>query len=749
MNNTSYSALRGLTAKRSYRLLAGLIALCAVMAPCSMAAIEKVESPSRNLTAYFDVQDGRPVYWLLHKGDTVIRPSHLGLTIRGEKGRTDFNNFENDKMVNDQMVNGLLNGFVMTGSERFIHDDWWTPVWGEERRIHNSYHEMLITLKQPAKDRFIQIQFRLYDDGLGFRYIFPQQKNLNYFVIEEEQTEFALPGDITAYWIPGDYDTQEYEYTRSRLSEIRAIQEKTNKANLSTTTFSTTGVQTPVLFKVQGDKVQSTKDHTLWLNIHEAALVNYSCMHLNLDDKSYIFRSHLTPDIDGTKGHIQTDAVSPWRVIMVGETAKDILASRIVLNLNEPCKIEDTSWIKPMKYVGVWWEMIAGMRDWSYTWDFPSIHIGKTDYSKAKPHGRHGATTENVKRYIDFAAKYGFDGVLVEGWNIGWEDWFGNEKDFVYDFVTPYPDFDVEGIHDYARAKGVSMIMHHETSGAIRNYERWLDTAYQFMNKYDYPAVKSGYVGNLLPKGERHYSQWMNNHYQYCVEKAAKYHIMVNAHEAVRPTGLCRTWPNLIGNESAQGTEYQAFGGSAPNHTTMLPFTRLIGGPMDYTPGIFENDIHKLNPNSNSWCNTTLCNQLSLYVTLYSPLQMAADLPENYERFLDAFQFIVDVPVEWDTVWYLEAEPYEYVTIARKQKDTDAWFVGSTNGYDPRTSLLDLSFLPAGKYTATIYRDDKSAHYKTNPQAYVIESKTVTNKSKLKLFTAAGGGYALKIVPKR
>ena len=714
-----------------------------------MAAIEKVESPSRNLTAYFDVQDGRPVYWLLHKGDTVIRPSHLGLTIRGEKGRTDFNNFENDKMVNDQMVNGLLNGFVMTGSERFIHDDWWTPVWGEERRIHNSYHEMLITLKQPAKDRFIRIQFRLYDDGLGFRYIFPQQKNLNYFVIEEEQTEFALPGDITAYWIPGDYDTQEYEYTRSRLSEIRAIQEKTNKANLSTTTFSTTGVQTPVLFKVQGDKVQSTKDHTLWLNIHEAALVNYSCMHLNLDDKSYIFRSHLTPDIDGTKGHIQTDAVSPWRVIMVGETAKDILASRIVLNLNEPCKIEDTSWIKPMKYVGVWWEMIAGMRDWSYTWDFPSIHIGKTDYSKAKPHGRHGATTENVKRYIDFAAKYGFDGVLVEGWNIGWEDWFGNEKDFVYDFVTPYPDFDVEGIHDYARSKGVSMIMHHETSGAIRNYERWLDTAYQFMNKYDYPAVKSGYVGNLLPKGERHYSQWMNNHYQYCVEKAAKYHIMVNAHEAVRPTGLCRTWPNLIGNESAQGTEYQAFGGSAPNHTTMLPFTRLIGGPMDYTPGIFENDIHKLNPNSNSWCNTTLCNQLSLYVTLYSPLQMAADLPENYERFLDAFQFIVDVPVEWDTVWYLEAEPYEYVTIARKQKDTDAWFVGSTNGYDPRTSLLDLSFLPAGKYTATIYRDDKSAHYKTNPQAYVIESKTVTNKSKLKLFTAAGGGYALKIVPKR
>ena len=706
-------------------------------------SIEKVESPSLNLTAYFDVQEGRPVYWLLHKGDTVIRPSYLGIALRGEHSRGEFNDYKDESSspsLEGRGGEGLLSGFVMTGSERFIHDSWWEPVWGEERRIHDSYHEMLITLTQPAKDRYIQIQFRLYDDGLGFRYIFPQQKNLNYFVIEEEQTEFAMPGDITAYWIPGDYDTQEYEYTRSKLSEIRAIQENTNKANLSTTTFSTSGVQTPVLFKT---------NNGLWMNIHEAALVNYSCMHLNLED-NHVFRSHLTPDIDGTKGHIQTSATSPWRVIMVGETAKDILASRIVLNLNEPCKIEDTSWIKPMKYVGVWWEMIAGMRDWSYTWDFPSIHIGVTDYSKAKPHGRHGATTENVKRYIDFAAKYGFDGVLVEGWNIGWEDWFGNEKDFVYDFVTPYPDFDVEGIHDYAKSKGVKMIMHHETSGAIRNYERWLDTAYQFMRKYEYPAVKSGYVGNILPIGEHHYSQFMNNHYQYCLEKAAKYHLMVNAHEAVRPTGLCRTWPNLIGNESAQGTEYQAFGGSVPNHTTMLPFTRLIGGPMDYTPGIFENDIHKLNPNSHSWCNTTLCNQLSLYVTLYSPLQMAADLPENYERFLDAFQFIVDVPVEWDTVYYLEAEPYEYVTIARKQKDKNAWFIGSTNGYDPRTAMIDLSFLPAGqKYTATIYADAKDAHYRNNPQAYTITTKTVTSKSKLKLFTAAGGGCAIKIVPKQ
>ena len=707
---------------------------------CPIAAIEKVESPSLNLTAYFDVQGGRPVYWLLHNGDTVIRPSYLGISLRGEHSRGNFNDYKEEQTI-ESNTNGLMNGFVMTGSERFIHDDWWTPVWGEERRIHDSYHEMLITLKQPEKDRYIRIQFRLYDDGLGFRYIFPQQRNLNYFVIEEEHTEFAMPGDITAYWIPGDYDTQEYEYTRCKLSEIRAIQEKTSKANLSTTNFSYTGVQTPILLKTNSG---------LWLNIHEAALIDYSCMHLNLDENTMTFTSWLTPDIDGTKGHIQTDAVSPWRVIMVGEKAQDILASRIVLNLNEPCKISDTSWIKPMKYVGVWWEMIAGMRDWSYTWDFPSIHIGKTDYTKAKPHGRHGATTENVKKYIDFAAKYGFDGVLVEGWNVGWEDWFGNEKDFVYDFVTPYPDFDVEGIHDYAKSKGVKMIMHHETSGAIRNYERWLDTAYQFMRKYEYPAVKSGYVGNILPIGEHHYSQFMNNHYQYCLEKAAKYHLMVNAHEAVRPTGLCRTWPNLIGNESAQGTEYQAFGGSAPNHTTMLPFTRLIGGPMDYTPGIFENDIHKLNPNSNSWCNTTLCNQLSLYVTLYSPLQMAADLPENYERFRDAFQFIVDVPVEWDTVYYLEAEPYEYVTIARKQKDKNAWFIGSTNGYDPRTAMIDLSFLPAGqKYTATIYADAKDAHYRNNPQAYTITTKTVTSKSKLRLFTAAGGGCAIKIVPKQ
>ncbi len=722
-------------------LSVAVFALLAAGGLCSVHAIETVESPSLNLKACFDIRDGRPVYWLLHKGDTVIRPSYLGLQLRGEHSRSDFNEFNDSPTTASGSTSGLMNGFVLTGSERHYFDETWQPVWGEERSIRNRYNEMLVTLKQPDKDRSIQIQFRLYDDGLGFRYIFPQQRNLNYFVIEEERTEFAMPGDITAYWISGDYDTQEYEYTRSKLSEIRDLNEGTRKPNLSQTAFSQTGVQTPLLLKTNSG---------LWMNIHEAALLNYSCMHLNLDDHNMVFTSWLTPDIDGTKGHIQTDAVSPWRVIMVGETAKDILASRIVLNLNEPCKISDTSWIKPMKYVGVWWEMITGKGDWSYTWDFPSIHIGKTDYANAKPHGRHSANTANVKRYIDFAAKYGFDGVLVEGWNIGWEDWFGNEKDYVFDFVTPYPDFDLEGIHDYAKSKGVKMIMHHETSGGIRSYERCLDSAYQFMNKYDYPAIKSGYVGNILPLGDHHYSQRMNDHYQYCIEKAAKYHIMVNAHEAVRPTGICRTWPNLIGNESAQGSEYQGFHGSAPNHTTMLPFTRLIGGPMDYTPGLFENDMTKYNPDRHAWVNTTLCNQLSLYVTLYSPLQMAADLPETYEKFLDAFQFIVDVPVEWDAPYYLEAEPYEYVTIARKQKDKDAWFVGSTNGYDPRTATIDLSFLPAGKkYMATIYADAKDAHYKANPQAYTITTKTVTSKTKLKVYTAAGGGCAIKIEPKK
>jgi hypothetical protein len=548
-----------------------------------------------------------------------------------------------------------------------------------------------------------------------------------------------MNGDHTAFWIPGDYDTQEYDYHTSRLSEIRNINRGGRQGNLSQTPFSDTSVQTAL---------QMRTDDGLYINLHEAALINYGAMHLNLDEESLTFRSWLTPDADGSKGHLQTPCHTPWRTVIVSDDARDILASRITLNLNEPSKIEDTSWIKPIKYVGVWWEMITGKSDWSYTSDLPSVKIGITDYSKVKPHGRHGATTQNVKRYIDFAAEHGFDAVLVEGWNIGWEDWFGNSKDYVFDFQTPYPDFDIDEIHRYAKSKGVKMIMHHETSSSIRNYERHLDKAYQLMKRYDYPAVKSGYVGDIIPRGENHFSQWINNHYQYAIEKAAEYQIMVNAHEAVRPTGICRTWPNLIGNESARGTEYQAFGGSNPNHVTILPFTRLIGGPMDYTPGIFEMDISKLNPNNNSHVNATISNQLALYVTMSSPLQMAADLPENYERFPDAFQFIKDVALDWDESRYLEAEPGEYITVARKAKGSDRWFVGNTAGNDPFTSKINFDFLDKGRdYIATIYADAPDAHYKTNPQAYTIRKVVINGKSKLKQRSASGGGYAISIVP--
>ena len=568
-----------------------------------------------------------------------------------------------------------------------------------------------------------------------------QQKNLTYFVIKEERTEFAMNGDHTAFWIPGDYDTQEYDYMETKLSEIRSHMKEAITPNASQQTFSDTGVQTSLMMKT---------DDGIYINLHEAALVDYSTMHLNLDDDTMTFQSWLTPDANGDKGYIQAPAHSPWRTIIVSDDARDILNSKLTLNLNEPSKIEDTSWIKPMKYVGVWWEMITGKSTWNYTDEFPSVKLGETDFENAKPNGKHAANTAHVKEYIDFAAENGFDGVLVEGWNVGWEDWFGKSKDDVFDFVTPYPDFDVEEIENYANSKGVQMIMHHETSSSVRNYERHMDTAYQFMNKYNYPAVKSGYVGDILPRGEYHYGQWLVNHYLYALKKAADYHIMVNAHEAVRPTGLSRTWPNLIGNESARGTEYQAFGGSKPNHVTVLPFTRLIGGPMDYTPGIFEMDISKLNPDNKSHLNATIANQLALYVTMYSPLQMAADLPENYRRFPDAFQFIKDVAVDWDKTEYLEAEPGDYITVARQAKGTNNWFVGNVNGVTPRTTNIKLDFLEKGKkYIATIYADAKDAHYKTNPQAYKITTKTVTSKSNLKLYSAPGGGFAISIIEKK
>ena len=713
--------------------------LCA--APLATQA-QKLTSPNGELEMNFSLnQAGAPTYDLYYKGQAVIKPSTLGLELKKEDAnkKTDFEWTERkDKGQLDAKTN-LMTGFTIADTQTSTFDETWQPVWGEESQIRNHYNELAVTLNQPENDRYIVIRFRLFDDGLGFRYEFPQQKNLNYFVIKEEHTQFAMTGDHTAYWIPGDYDTQEYDYTISRLSEIRGLMKGAITPNSSQTPFSPTGVQTALMLKT---------DDGLYINLHEAALVDYSCMSLNLDDKNMVFESWLTPDALGDKGYMQTPCTSPWRTVIVSDDARDILASRITLNLNEPCKYADTSWIKPVKYVGIWWDMITNKGSWAYTSDVYSVKLGQTDYSKTKPNGIHSANTENVKRYIDFAAENGFDAVLVEGWNQGWEDWFGKSKDYVFDFVTPYPDFNVKEIHRYAQEKGIKMMMHHETSSSVRNYERHMDKAYQFMVDNGYNSVKSGYVGDIIPRGEHHYGQWMVNHYLYAVTKAADYKIMVNAHEAVRPTGLCRTYPNLIGNESARGTEYESFGGNKVYHTTILPFTRLIGGPMDYTPGIFEMDCSKMNPNNTSRVRSTLARQLALYVTMYSPLQMAADIPENYERFMDAFQFIKDVAIDWDESRYLEAEPGEYITIARRAKGTDDWYVGCTAGYNGHESNLVLDFLtPGKKYEATIYADAKDAHWETNPQAYTISKKKVTSKSKLKLKAAVGGGYAISIKP--
>ncbi len=675
-------------------------------------------SPNGQYKTNFQLRDGVPTYDLTYKGKDVIKTSKMGLELVEEKD--------------------LIHNFEVMDTKNSTFDETWKPVWGESSEIRNHYNEMAVTLRQKDTDRKMVIRFRMFDDGLGFRYEFPEQEKLSYFVIKEERTQFAMAGNHTAFWIPGDYDTQEYDYTTSKLSEIRGLMKSAVTHNASQYPFSDTGVQTALMMKT---------DNGLYINLHEAALVDYSCMHLNLDDKNYIFESHLTPDVQGVKGYMQAPCTSPWRTIIVSDKAGDILLSHMTLNLNEPCKIEDTSWIKPVKYMGVWWEMITGKSSWAYA-DVPSVKLDETDFSKLTPNGKHGANNDNVKRYLDFASKHGFSQLLIEGWNVGWEDWFGKSKDYVFDFVTPYPDFDIKMLNDYAHSKGMKLMMHHETSSSVRNYERHLEDAYNLMNKYGYNSVKSGYVGNIIPRGEHHYGQWMNNHYLYAIKKAAEHKIMVNAHEAVRPTGLCRTYPNMIGNESARGTEFQAFGGSKANHTTILPFTRLIGGPMDYTPGIFEMNISKVNPDNNSHGNFTIANQLGLYVTMYSPLQMAADLPENYERFMDAFQFIKDVAIDWDKSWVLEAEPGQYITYARKAKGQDEWFIGNTNGYDGRDSKISFDFLPKGKYEATIYSDKKDSHYKTNPQAYQIRKISVTNKSKLTQYCAPGGGYAIKIVKK-
>lgn len=700
-----------------------LTAAALLSASASLGATEVLTSPDGRLQLSFDLTtDGTPTYKMDYNNKPVIATSRLGLELKNQKS--------------------LLDGFKMERVSRSSFDETWQPVWGEQSSIRNHYNEMAVCLSQPDDNGHLRemiVRFRLYDDGVGFRYEWPAQDNFTYFTIKEERTEFAMTGDHTAYWIPGDYDTQEYDYTISRLSEVREKMPAVKFSyNVSSTVFSDTGVQTSLQLKT---------DDGIYLNIHEAACVDYSTMHLNLDEKRMVLTSWLTPDARGDKGYLMAPCHSPWRTVMVTSTATAALDSKLILNLNEPCKLEDTSWIHPTKYMGVWWEMIVGKSSWAYS-NASAVNLDSIDYKTMKPNGIHGANNDNVKRYIDFAAENGFDQLLVEGWNIGWEDWFGHEKDYVFDFVTPNPDFDIAMLNDYAHSKGIKLMMHHETSGSLRNYERHLDAAYSLMNKYGYDAVKSGYVGNMVPRGEYHYGQWANNHYLYCVKEAAKHKIMVNAHEATRPTGLCRTYPNLVGNESARGTEYQQSAGIMPRHVTILPFTRLQGGPMDYTPGIFCMDVSKLNPENHGHVNATLCNQLALYVTLYSPLQMAADVPENYMRYADAFRFIKDVAVDWDESRYLAAEPGEYIIAARREKGGQRWFVGGVTNEDARTMTVDFSFLTKGqKYMATIYADAKDADYETNPEKYVISRRVVTAKDKEKIFMARGGGFAISLMP--
>lgn len=697
----------------------------------SMALLAQVvKSPDGNVCVNFSLQgNGVPTYSMTYKGKAVVKPSRLGLELMKDKHAS--------KGLKET---DLMNGFTVKDTQASTFDETWKPVWGETATIRNHYNELAVNLSQPSSKRMMVIRFRVYDDGMGLRYEFPRQDSLTYFIIKEEHTQFAMAGDHTAWWIPGDYDTQEQETQESKLSEIRArFHDAVNWGNSSVAVFSPTGVQTSLQMKSQDG---------LYINIHEAACVDYSTMHLNLDDKTMTFESWLTPDAYGAKGCLQTPCVSPWRTVMVSDDARDMLSSNLIQNLNEPCKIEDTSWIHPIKYCGVWWEMIVGKSSWNYTDEFPSIKLDQIDWSKAKPNGRHAANTAKVKRYIDFAAKNGLDQVLVEGWNVGWEDWANHWKQNVFDFVTPYPDFDIKGLNDYAHSKGVKLLMHHETSSSAVNYERHLENAFNLMNKYNYDAVKTGYVGDIIPRGDHHFSQSMNDHYMYVVKEAAKHHIMVNAHEATRPTGLCRTWPNMVGNESARGGEYEAFGGNAPGHTVILPFTRLQGGPMDYTPGIFATKLSEWSDNK-SYVHSTLVGQLALYLTMYSPLQMAADLPEHYERFDDAFQFIRDVACDWDDSKYLEAEPARYITVARKAKGTDNWFVGGKCNEDGYVSVVRLNFLDKGKaYRCTIYADGKTADYETNPQAYTIKRKTVKRGDVLKIKQARGGGFAMSLFAK-
>ena len=709
-----------------------VLLLCSVMAMAQGESEgnsnkwETAASPNGKVVVRFGIDNGRPYYTVQYDTKDVIKKSFLGLELAKDKHASK-----------GMKETSLMDGFELMQTIKTSHDDTWKPVWGETDEIRNHYNEMTVSLLQAKSNRNIKICFRVYDDGVGFRYEFPQQKDLNYFVIKEEHTQFAMAGDHKAWWLPGDYDTQEQETQESKLSEIRSrFHDAVNWSNSSVAVFSDTGVQTALQMK---------SDDGLYINIHEAACINYPTMHLNLDDKNMVFESWLTPDATGLKGYMQTPCNTPWRTILVSDDARDMLSSHLILNLNEPCKIKDTSWIHPTKYVGVWWEMIVGKNSWNYTDEFPSVQLGITDYSKAKPNGKHGATTANVKKYIDFAAENGIDQVLVEGWNIGWEDWFGHSKDYVFDFVTPYPDFDIDYLNKYAHEKGVKLMMHHETSSSTQNYERHLEAAFNLMNKYGYDAVKTGYVGDIIPRGDHHFSQSTNNHYMHVIEEAAKHHIMVNAHEAVRPTGLCRTYPNMIGNESARGTEYEAFGGSRPDHTVILPFTRLQGGPMDYTPGILETQLKTWSNNQN-YVHTTLVGQLALYLTMYSPLQMVADLPENYKKYNDAFQFIKDVPCDWSRSIYLEAEPADYITVARQDKNSNDWYIGGKCDENGHKSVLKLDFLDKDYiYDCTIYADAKNADYKNNPKAYKITHRKVKKGDVLKLTMAPGGGFAISL----
>lgn len=679
---------------------------------------QTLTSPDGNLKMQFHLSDeGKPVYSLMYKEKEVINESKMGFQISPSIA------FDRNFSVVETKIDSC--------------NTVWNTVWGQNSEISDHHKELWVALKQEKSGRLLNIRFRLFNDGLGFRYEFPVQSNLRHFTLKEELTEFQLTGNHKAFWIPADYDTNEFQITTSRLSEVPLlIDEARNEPLTCKSPTPNLAVQTPLMLK---------SDNGLYINIHEAALVNYPAMHLNLDAETYLMSAHLTPDKNGNKGYIQTGSVTPWRTIIVSDDARDILASNLILNLNEPCKIEDTSWIKPTKYVGVWWEYFTGGGStWAYT-DTQDVVIGQTDYKQLKPNGHHGANTAHVKEYIDFAAKHGFDAVLVEGWNEGWEDNYAYAKEFIYSFTTPYPDFDVKELQAYAASKGVKIIMHHETTSSVADYERQMDDAFRFMKDNGYDAVKTGYVGPIIPRSEHHDGQWMVNHYNRVAEKAAQYKIMVNSHEAVRPTGLCRTYPNWIAQESARGTEFESFNGIRPDHQTILPFTRLMGGPMDYTPGIFEGDLSVYGSNK-AKLGTTLVKQLALYVTMYSPLQMAADLYQNYEKYPDAFQFIKDVAVDWDRTYILEAEPGDYITIARKAKGKNEWYVGGITDENSREALIDFSFLPKGKkYQAVIYADGKKADWRTNPKEYVIETRTISHKTKLRQKLAPSGGVAISI----